>query len=110
MPQQRVFEFDFSLITPSNCLSGKSTLFVECQTANGFHICPITHDLTPGRHLSTLLLGHRGQLRLFKILWSHISQSRMESLLIVDFLEKIRDPVLHILYALIIPQIHLLIF
>jgi len=34
----------------------------------------------------------------------------MESLLIVDFLEKIRDPPLHILNTVVIPQIHLLIF
>src|SRR5262249_40449478 len=37
---------------------------------------------------STCFSGHAGQLRLLKILCSHLSQSRMESLLFVDFLRK----------------------
>src|SRR4029434_4339153 len=39
-----------------------------------------------------------------------VTQSRMQSLLIVNFVEKVRQAALHILEAVVIPQIDLLIF
>jgi hypothetical protein len=46
------------LFTPFKYFFCPNTLFVVGHTKKGFHICPITHDLTPARHLSTLLSGH----------------------------------------------------
>ena len=69
---------------------------------NGFHNCPRNDDLTPGRYLippSSGLTPHLGfhLPGLLKLIRRAVSQSRVQPLLVIDFLQKIRNPLLHIL-------------